>query len=240
MAFCIDDASSTKCRYEIGNESEFHYLGISCFFRPIFCISFCNFFLALLFPLFRKASIQPSTDMKQILDSIALWSQAKCSQLPWVPVLFCALVPLPFASCRVEGTHLWWRHCCTEASGVMWLFPACWAWSLNFRQVATPCHFQSFWWLTPPDSVNNPVYWYEQPKWHFFSFRRRNKLWMVIFLTVWQVLQAMYNLSFTSSLSVTEPRRGSILGEPGAEHPLVLIQLEGTLESTSFLLFADT
>ena len=74
----------------------------------------------------------------------------------------------------------------------------------------------------------------------FFSFRRWNKLWMVIFLTVWQVLQAMYNLSFTSSLSVTEPRRGSILGEPGAEHPLVLIQLEGTLESTSFLLFADT
>ena len=123
VAFCIDDASSTKRRYEIGNESEFHYLGISCFFRPIFCISFCNFFLALLFPLFRKASIQPSTDMKQILDSIALWSQAKCSQLPWVPVLFCALVPLPFASCRVEGTHLWWRHCCTEASGVMLLFP---------------------------------------------------------------------------------------------------------------------
>ena len=105
MAFSIDDASSTKRRYEIGNESEFHYLGISCFFRPIFCISFCNFFLALLFPLFRKASIQPSTDMKQILDSIALWSQAKCSQLPWVPVLFCALVPLPFASCRAEGRH---------------------------------------------------------------------------------------------------------------------------------------
>ena len=56
-------------------------------FSASICISFCNSFLALLFPLLRKAS----TDMRQILvqtPNSALCSQAKCSHLLWVLVLF--------------------------------------------------------------------------------------------------------------------------------------------------------
>jgi hypothetical protein len=119
VAFSIDDASSTKPKCEIGNDSEFHYLGISCFLYLLFH-QLLQFFpsslvLALFFP--------PCWERHPQIWGRSLWEQCsepKCCQLLWVPVLFCvpasSLCKLP---CRKKGTH-WWRHYCVEGSGVVW------------------------------------------------------------------------------------------------------------------------
>lgn len=81
--FSVDDASSTECLYVIGNESEFHYLGIciSCFFYASICISF----LKLLFwpccspcTSERHPRIWGRSLCKQTVLSVA---KAKCSRL---------------------------------------------------------------------------------------------------------------------------------------------------------------
>jgi hypothetical protein len=115
-------------------------------FSASICISFCNSFLALLFPLLWKAS----TDMRQILANSALCaSQMQPSSVAEHKAL------------TDDGGTVSEK----EASGV-WLFYClavnCWAcrqgcsniWSLDFRLVAiaTPSHL--LWCLSPPDSVH--------------------------------------------------------------------------------------
>lgn len=148
-------------------------------FSASICISFCNSFLALLFPLLRKAS----TDMRQILcANSALCSQAKCSHLLWVLVLFLA----PHSLCKLQQLQNNTRHSLMMVALFqrrkllvrVWLFTASAellsfavraiaaaiseAW-MDFRlvAVATPSHL--LWYLSPPDSVqwrvnNHPVY----------------------------------------------------------------------------------
>lgn len=188
--FSVDDASSTECLYVIGNESEFHYLGIciSCFFYASICISF----LKLLFwpccspcTSERHPRIWGRSLCKQTVLSVA---KAKCSRL----LCGCLCFSGSSSLCKLQQLHNarhslvnWcWRHCSREASGVLvwgWLFAAslnCWAcrsglqriseaWT-SFRLVATPGHL--LWCLTHStwfSSLNNhPVYNYqhEPPK----------------------------------------------------------------------------
>ena len=99
-------------------------LASHAFSVPSFALAFAISFWPCCFPCSeRHPSSHPQIWSRSLT---ALLSEAKpnaasfrgclCFSVPW------CLYPLQVAEQRA-GTHWWWRHCCTEASGVMLLFP---------------------------------------------------------------------------------------------------------------------
>lgn len=89
-------------------------------FSSIFCISF---YYSFPLPSFWPCYL-PCRERHPQIWGRSLWeqySEPKCCQLLWVPVLFCVLPASSLCKlpCRTKATH-WWRHCCIEGSGVVW------------------------------------------------------------------------------------------------------------------------
>lgn len=256
MVFSIDDASSTKCLFEIGNESEFHYLGISCFLCFLLH-KLLQFLLALLFPLFRKASI----DMRQILVQTVL-SVAKPNAAIFCGCL-CFSGSASCINCRTQGTH-WWRHCFREASGVVWCVYLLARWRFvaasKFQKSSLPsgllqylkpeleasCHSlspslmsQSTWFSEQPSSLSTRA-----AKTMFYDFIHGINFWVRLAdrMSYCHAYFGDVICRSSNSLCVTEPQEGHTgTGRRRVEHHFVLIQLEGTwTASLLFFLFFQT
>lgn len=114
---------------------------------------------------------------------------------------------------------------------------ACWIWLKSELQAS--CHSMSL-----SDLLMAHSNWFGEqsslPIWTFkmsFFFVDRINFWCS---TVWRSIFRRCNLSFTSSLSVTEPRRGSTLGDAVPNIPWCWFSWKGLKSPHLFLLFANT